>query len=212
MPLKMVSKSSINMEKYTDGTALMTVNLPGGQVKPLNFMLGYIDPKTKVEGKPYFGIADPDGICSVDKQKIGPFNLNECKHNEVTLFNPTLTLHVRAEFSDKSQLIIKHRKKAFKGFDMAYSIGISLQPYTDNSTAGFFLAGDKNIPVIFMENTKTQRPLKGFENGTRKIYDINFDQEKRIIEITDSDHIKVRLSISEKALPGGFYELKVINK
>lgn len=218
--MKMVSKSSLSMEGYTDNTVIMNLGLPHilseGPGRPMNLMLGKIDLKNigvkSEKDKPYFGITKPDGICSVDKQKIGPFYLNECKHNEVTYSERGL-ITVRAEFEDKGQqLMLRCRMKAYKGFDMIDPIGFSLGKYTDNTTAGFFLDGDKNIPVIFMGNTKTQRPLKGFEDGTRKIKKINFDESTRAIEIIDMDDRKVRLSLSEKPLPGNFYELKITNK
>jgi hypothetical protein len=196
MALKQMSKMS--MESYTDNTAIMSLSLPyiEGPGKPMNLMFGKIDLKNtgmkSEKDKPYFGITKPEGVCSIKDQKIGPFHLNECKHNEVTSSERS-GIYVRAEFKDKSQLILRCRMKAYKGFDMVDPIGLSLGKYTDDTTAGFFLAGDKNIPVIFMGNTKMQRPLKGFEDGTRKIKKINFDESTRVIEIIDMDDRKVRL-------------------
>ena len=153
MALKQVSKSSLSMEGYTDNTAIMTLKLPyiqsEGPGRPMNLMLGKIDLKKLGEkfgeDKPYFGITKPEGVCSVDKQKIGPFHLDECKHNEVTS-SERGCIYVRSEFEDKGQqLILRCRMKAYKGFDMVDPIGLSLGKYTDNTTAGFFLDGDKNI-------------------------------------------------------------------
>ena len=211
--MEMKREPNLRMGGYTDNTATMTVNLNRieGPNKPMNLMFGKINLKKSGEDKPYFGITKLEGVCSVKDQKIGPFYLNECTYNEVTYSERGL-ITIRAEFKDKSQLMLRCRMKAYKGFDMIDPIGLSLGKYTDNTTAGFFLDGDKNIPVIFKENTKTQRPLKGFEDGTRKIKKINFDESAKVIEIIDMDDRKVRLSVSEKALPGGFYELRVINK
>ena len=101
--MAMKQMSRLSMESYTDNTAIMTLSLPHieGLGKPMNLMFGKIDLKKLGEDKPYFGITKSDGVCSVKDQKIGPFHLDECEHNEVTYSERGL-ITVRAEFKDKS--------------------------------------------------------------------------------------------------------------
>ena len=183
----------VGLEQYTDGTALLSVQ---NRV----FLLGDLK-----QNKPYYGISDTGGICSPKEQKLGPFYMNEMTNLSTIRASGDLAV-LRLEFG-KSQLLLEAKEKAFQKFNLAYPAGISIEPYTDNSTAGHLLLGEKNIPIIFKGNTKTSRPLKGLEDGSWKIKEIR--AEGNVVQIIGEDNKKLNLVLPEKPSKGGFYEVKV---